>query len=70
MSAKRLSIRKIREVLRLKWTVVGTSNRRIAVSCGVSDHLDKLVQAHVPGSRGDRQSFFTQPINHERLSTS
>ena len=35
MPAKRLSMRKIREVLRLKWAV-GMSNRRIAASCGVS----------------------------------
>ena len=35
MPAKRLSMRKIREVLRLKWAV-GMSNRRIAVSCGIA----------------------------------
>ena len=35
MPAKRLSMRKIREVLRLKWAA-GMSNRRIAASCGVS----------------------------------
>ena len=35
MPAKRLSMRKIRVVLRLKWAV-GMSNRRIAASCGVS----------------------------------
>lgn len=35
MAAKRLSMRKIRKVLRLKWTV-GMSNRRIAASCGLS----------------------------------
>ena len=35
MPAKRLSMRKIREVLRLKWAE-GMSNRRIAASCGVS----------------------------------
>ena len=34
MPAKRLSMRKIREVSRLKWAV-GMSNRRIAVSCGI-----------------------------------
>ena len=34
MPAKRLSMRKIREALRLKWAV-GLSNRRIAVSCGI-----------------------------------
>ena len=32
MPAKRLSMRKIREVLRLKWAA-GMSNRRIAASC-------------------------------------
>ena len=35
MPAKRLSMRKIREVLRLKWAV-GMSNRRIAVSLGIA----------------------------------
>ena len=35
MPANRLSMRKIREVLRLKWSV-GMSNRRIAVSCGIA----------------------------------
>ena len=34
MPAKRLSMRKIREVLRLKWAQ-GLSNRRIAASCGI-----------------------------------
>ena len=34
MAAKTLSMRKIREVLRLKWAV-GMSNRRIAESCGI-----------------------------------
>ena len=34
MPAKRLSVRKIKEVLRLK--AGGTSNRQIAMSCGVS----------------------------------
>ncbi|MCY4428698.1 MAG: IS21 family transposase [Halieaceae bacterium] len=34
MSAKRLSMRKIREVLRLKWGN-GMSNRQIAASCGI-----------------------------------
>ena len=35
MPAERLSMRKIREVLRLKWAV-GMSNRRIAVNCGIA----------------------------------
>ena len=35
MSAKQLSMRKIREVLGLKWAV-GMSNREIAANCGVS----------------------------------
>ncbi|MCP5346311.1 MAG: IS21 family transposase [Pseudomonadales bacterium] len=34
MPAKRLSMRKIKEVLRLKW-VSGLSNRKIAASCGI-----------------------------------
>ncbi|MCP5347699.1 MAG: IS21 family transposase [Pseudomonadales bacterium] len=34
MPAKRLSMRKIKEVLRLKW-VSGLSNRQIAASCGI-----------------------------------
>ncbi len=34
MSAKRLSMRKIKEVLRLKWSL-GLSNRTIARSCGI-----------------------------------
>ena len=34
MPAKRLSMRKIREVLRLKWAQ-GLSHRRIAASCGI-----------------------------------
>ena len=49
MPAKRLSMRKIREVLRLKWAV-GMSNRRTAVSCGigrptVSEHLRRAESA-------------------------
>ena len=34
MSAKRLSMRKIREVLRLKWSL-GLSHRAIGKSCGI-----------------------------------
>lgn len=34
MPAKRLSMRKIKEVLRLKWAK-GLSQRRIAASCGI-----------------------------------
>lgn len=35
MPAKRLSMRKIKEVLRLKWER-GLSNRQVAAACGVS----------------------------------
>jgi transposase len=35
MPARRLSMRKIKEVLRLKWEQ-GISNRRIARACGIS----------------------------------
>jgi len=35
MPAKRLSMRKIKEVLRLKWTQ-GLSNRQIAKACGIA----------------------------------
>src|SRR5690554_6937391 len=35
MPAKRLSMRKINEVLRLKWDK-GLSNRQIAAACGIS----------------------------------
>ncbi|WP_144079850.1 helix-turn-helix domain-containing protein, partial [Haliea salexigens] len=34
MPAKRLSMRKIKEVLRLKWAQ-GLSNRQIATACGI-----------------------------------
>ena len=34
MPAKRLSMRKIKEVLRLKWDK-GLSNRQIAMTCGI-----------------------------------
>lgn len=49
MPAKRLSMRKIREVLRLKWGK-GMSNRRIAASCGigrptVSEYLRRAEEA-------------------------
>lgn len=49
MPAKRLSMRKIREVLRLKW-VQGLSNRQIAEACGiarptVSEYLSRAAEA-------------------------
>jgi len=49
MPAKRLSMRKIREVLRLKWAR-GMSNRKIATSCGigrptVSEYLRRAEEA-------------------------
>ena len=49
MPAKRLSMRKIREVLRLKWGN-GMSNRRIAASSGigrptVSEYLRRAKEA-------------------------
>jgi len=49
MPAKRLSMRKIKEVLRLKWER-GLSNRQIAAACGVSrptvsEYLRRLAEA-------------------------
>jgi hypothetical protein len=49
MPAKRLSMRKIKEVLRLKWAN-GLSNRRIAAACGigrptVSEYLRRATEA-------------------------
>jgi transposase len=49
MPAKRLSMRKIKEVLRLKWER-GLSNRQIAAACGVSrptvsEYLRRTVEA-------------------------
>ncbi|MCP5188091.1 MAG: IS21 family transposase [Pseudomonadales bacterium] len=49
MPAKRLSMRKIKEVLRLKWAK-GLSNRRIATACGigrptVSEYLRRATEA-------------------------
>jgi len=49
MPAKRLSMRKIKEVLRLKWER-GLSNRQIAEACGVSrppvsEYLQRLAEA-------------------------
>ena len=49
MPAKRLSMRKIKEVLRLKWAK-GLSNRRIAAACGigrptVSEYLRRASEA-------------------------
>ncbi len=49
MPAKRLSMRKIKEVLRLKWAN-GLSNRKIAVACGIGrptvrEYLHRAAQA-------------------------
>ena len=49
MPAKRLSMRKIQEVLRLKWAQ-GLSNRQIAKACGigrptVSEYLRRAAEA-------------------------
>ena len=51
MPAKRLSMRKIKDVLRLKWGK-GMSNRQIATSCGigrptVSEYLRRAQEAGV-----------------------
>src|ERR1700723_1317113 len=51
MPAERLSMRKIKELLRLKYEQ-GLSNRKIAQSCGiaratVSDYLNRAQQANI-----------------------
>ena len=47
MSQERLSMRKLQEVLRLKWES-GLSHRAIARSCGISPATVSGVRVHLP----------------------